>query len=191
MGKVPHFSLEIYLCSGWSRSCVLGYRCRRERFVLPICTYGGLVGGPANCSCDVDLLLFLLSTNLVWKRAAMLQLSSGFGSHHHFINLAMHSSLGHPISGLFPVKLWATGCCLSTIPARSIACFASRVGLRVCQGPVVRHVPAVGPLLGPDRLVAYCAHMEAVMAYISHCKKCGPCMQWILAYGNGLLPCQS
>jgi hypothetical protein len=175
----------------------------RRRICSSICTDGGLVGGPTNCSCDEDLLLFRLSTNSVGKRVATLQLSSGFGSHHHFMDLVTHSLLGHSISGLFPAKLWATHCCLSIVPAWSIARFASRVGLRLCQGLVVPicgsqvscgTLICQGPALlvcGPDQLVAYCAPMEVVTAYISCCKKCGPYMQWILADGNGLLPCQS
>jgi hypothetical protein len=79
------------------------------------------VGGPANCSCDKDLLLFRLSTNPVGKRAVTLQLSLGFGSHHHFMNLATHSLLGHLISGLFPVKLWSTRCLL-VYCSRSVNC---------------------------------------------------------------------
>jgi hypothetical protein len=87
--------------------------------------------GPTNCSCDKDLLLFRLSTNLVGERDATLQLSSGFGSHHRFMDLATQSLLGHPISGLFPAKIWATRCFLSIVLVRSIARFASCVELRL------------------------------------------------------------
>jgi hypothetical protein len=114
------------------------------------------VGGPANCYCNEDLLLFRLSTNPVGERAATLQLSSSFRSHHHFMDLMTHSLLGHLISGLFRPKLWATRCCLSTIPARSIAHFASCVRHRLCQGPVV---PVCGSPLGTQlTCILLCPH---------------------------------
>jgi hypothetical protein len=100
----------------------------------------------------------------------------------------MHSLLGHLISDLFlPSFVLHVVTCLLFSLGQSLALLLvwgfgfARDQLRLY----------VGPLLGFDRLIAYSARMEAVTAYTSCCKGCGPCMKWILADGNGLLLCQS